>query len=135
LSIFEEQTSHYLRELRGKDHENAQHSLIELGADVIPLVTTSFRAEADSSIRSMLVNIAWRTNSPRALSFLKEALDDEQPDVWKEALDGLIAFGGQSALDVVRHARARANAHKSEWFDEAIQQINDAMSGGERSGQ
>jgi hypothetical protein len=135
VSTFEEQASDYLRALRGKDRENAYHRLIELGADVIPLVAMSFKLETDPSIRSTLVNIAWRTDPSRALPFLKEALDDGEPGVWKEALDGLTALGGESALDVVRQARVRTVAEKSDWLDEAIQQIADSVSAAERAGQ
>jgi HEAT repeat protein len=78
--------------------QNAYHRLVELGADVIPLLASSFSVESDSSIRSALAKIAWRTNSPSAIPFLAEALDDDEPDVWKEALDGLVSLGGRSAL-------------------------------------
>jgi len=99
--------------------------LIELGPEVIPLVTTRFQSERDPSVRSTLVNIAWRANLSGALPLLKDALDDSEPGVWKEALDGLSAVGGSSALVVLRQARAPAEAEKAEWLDEAIEQITE----------
>jgi hypothetical protein len=132
--VSEEQISTYLRALRGKDRDDAYHRLIELGAAVIPSVVESFVSESEPSIRTTLVNIAWRTNSTDVIPFLKVALDDLEAAVWKEALDGLIALGGQSALDVVLQARKATNNEKAEWLDEAVQQIADGMSKAERGG-
>ena len=95
----------------------------------------SFSVESDISIRSTLVKIAWRTKSLSAIPFLAEALDDREPDVWKEALDGLISLENQSALDVMRHARARAKAEKSEWLEEAIEQITEVINDSGHAGQ
>ena len=125
MNTFEEQVSQYLAALHGTDRENAYHRLIELGPEVIPLVTTRFQSERDPSVRSTLVNIAWRANLSGALPLLKDALDDSEPGVWKEALDGLSAVGGSSALVVLRQARAPAEAEKAEWLDEAIEQITE----------
>jgi hypothetical protein len=118
----------YLRQLRGSDRENAYHGLVELGAEVIPIVAMSFKVESDPFIRSTLVNVAWKTNSRGAIPFLIEALNDGQPAVWKEALDGLVSFGGRSALEAVRQAREQAKDEKSEWLDEAIREISDGLS-------
>ena len=57
------------------------------------------------------MNIAWQTDLALALPLLKEALD------------GLVALGGQSALDVLRSALLQAAADKAEWIEEAIQAI------------
>jgi len=129
VSTFDEQIEHYLDALHGTDRENAYHRLIELGPKVVPVVTTRFQAEREPAVRSMLVNIAWRTNLSGALPLLKDALDDSEPGVWKEALDGLTALGGRTALDVMRRARVRASVEKAEWLDEAIEQITDALIG------
>ena len=91
------------------------------------MVTTHFRTEPDSSIRSTLLNIAWQTNSSDAFPLMAEALNDTEPRVWKEALDGLVTLGGTTALDVIRQGSGRTNAEKAEWLDEAIEQITDAM--------
>jgi len=123
----EDQAAQDLAPLHGTDRENAYHRLIELGSEIISMVTTCFETERDPAIRSTLVNIAWRADSSRAFPLLQQALNDTEPSVWKEALDGLIAVGGSSALDVLRQARARAKAEKAEWLDEAIEQIPEAM--------
>jgi len=124
LSTLEEQVFDYISALRGTDHESAHRRLIELGPQVIPLVTTYFRQERDVSVRAILVNIASQANSANAIPFLTEALDDVEPNVWKEALDGLVSLGGRDALDVIRQTRRRA-PEKAEWLGEAIDQITE----------
>lgn len=130
MSTFEKQASQYIRALRGGDRENAYHRLIELGPGVIPLLATSFRSETDVSIRSSLVKIAWNVNSPNAIPLLEEALNTSEPDVWKEALDGLVSLGGGTALDVVRRAGVQAGGHgnKRKWLDEATRHISESLS-------
>jgi len=82
--------------------------LIELGPQIIPTVATLFRQEHDASVRVTLVKVAWRTDSSDAIPLLTEALNDVEPGVWKEALDGLVSLGGPDALEVIRQARRRA---------------------------
>ena len=127
--MVEQQVSHYVAALRGAARENAYHSLIELGPQVIPLVMAHFRREYDPAIRATLVNIAWRTNSSDAVPLLTEALNDVDPSVWKGALDGLVNLGGPDALEVIRQARRQA-PEKAEWLEEAIEQITDRHDGG-----
>lgn len=122
--VVEQRISHYLAALRGADHDNAYHSLIELGPQIIPLVMRHFRSEPDPAIRATLVNIAWQTNSRDAIPLLTEALNAVEPGVWKKALDGLVSLGGPAALDVIRQARGRM-PDKAEWLDEAIEQMTD----------
>ncbi len=123
MSAFDEQVSTYLRALRGDKFEDAYHSLLELGPNVLPSVVTNFRSESDPRVRSALVKIAWQTRSPQTIAFLQEALEDPVSEVWKEALDGLVTLGGETALNVVRQARARVHQDRSPWFDAAEQQI------------
>jgi HEAT repeats len=128
MTTFEEKASQFIAALRGADRENAHHSLTELGQGIIPLLTLRFVNERDPSMRSTLVNVAWQTDAAGALALLKDALNDSEPSVWKEALDGLSAVGGQVALEVVREARKRADTPKADWLDEAIEQIAGQMS-------
>jgi hypothetical protein len=120
-------TRHYIEALRGDEWENAFHRLIELGEDSLDLVATAFRTELSTDQRRLLLRVLWQTRSDRARRYLEEALNDSRSSLWKEALDGLSALGGQPALDALRDARQRANAEKAEWLDEAIEQIAEAM--------
>jgi hypothetical protein len=119
----ERQASEYFAALHGPDSDNARHRLVELGRKIIPLVATRLQNERDFDMRATLVNIAWQAHPEGALPLLRDALDDPEPRVWKEALDGLVTAGGAVALEVLRKARIRADADKSQWLDEAIEQI------------
>jgi hypothetical protein len=123
VNTFDETVAQHLAALHGADRENAYHRLIELGPGVIPLVTTRFQQERDPIMRSTLVNIAWRAHASSAVPLLQEAVEDAEPRIWKEALDGLVAVGGSDALDAMRQARERAKGEKAAWLDEAIDQI------------
>jgi hypothetical protein len=126
MKTFEDQVSEYLAALGGTAREDAYHRLIELGPGVIPPLRRRFLNERDPAIRTMLVNIAWQSDVSGALVLLKEALDDREPDVWKEALDGLSTVGGPVALEVMRECRTRAIGDKADWLDEAIEHVTDA---------
>lgn len=123
MATFDEQALQYLAALHGTDRENAHHSLIELGQGVIPLLTVRFANERDPAIRSTLVNVAWQIDASSALALPKDALNDAEPRVWKEALDGLNAVGESVAVEIIRDVRKRADTEKAEWLDEAIEQI------------
>ncbi len=108
----ERQASEYFAALHGPDSDNARHRLVELGRKIIPLVATRLQNERDFDMRATLVNIAWQAHPEGALPLLRDALDDPEPRVWKEALDGLVTAGGAVALEVLRKARIRADADK-----------------------
>jgi hypothetical protein len=112
--------------LRGDRWEDAYHTLIELGAEAIPGIAEAFRDPSQNDLRRILLRIAWQARSSSVVSLLSEGLEDQDRSVWKEALDGLTALGTDPALDVIRNARCRANAEKTEWLDEAIDQITAA---------
>jgi hypothetical protein len=124
MTPFEEAASEYFAALDGPDHENAWHRLIECRAKIVPLAHARFRDEADVAKRVVLVNIAWRADPAAALPFLREALRDPHPEVWKEVLDGLVAAGASGAVDALRDEQTRADTHKAEWIAEAIGQVD-----------
>jgi hypothetical protein len=73
-------------------------------------------------------NIAIR----RRFSFPAEALGDEFPEVWKEAIEGLVAMpcdeslqGLRAALNAV--AEQRDAAERREWIQEAIAQVSENL--------
>jgi hypothetical protein len=123
LSTFDDQVAAYLHALSGPDVENAYHSLIELGPAVIPYLESTFKTAVDARTRQTLLRIAWRTQSRQSLPLLRQAVEDGHDQVWREALDGLVALGGPEALEIARQARGRAAGDKRQWFDEAVQQM------------
>jgi hypothetical protein len=124
----DERASFYLGELQGPNREDAWHSLRECGPAVLPHLYGAFRGSTDAAMRSVLVELAWQTRSLQALPFLAEALADEAPGVWKQALDGLVTLDGEPARRILRDAKAVAEAEKANWIDEALQQVADCGS-------
>jgi hypothetical protein len=129
MTDWHEYAAIYLERLRGPDSENAYHSLIEADDAIIPILIDAYRAEQDFEIRSDLVEIIWQHRLPNTIGFLSEAIDDPAPDVWKSALDGLVAIGGMPTIAVLESAKQRLGfgsqkeRTKVQWIDEAIQQI------------
>jgi HEAT repeat protein len=119
-----EQVAYYIGRLRGPDGEDAYHSLIEADDAVVPLLIEAFGVQKDMNVRAELVEIVWQHRLPETVGFLARALDDPAPEVWKSALDGLVALGGPSAVQALERARERAQpGDKADWIEEALEQI------------
>jgi hypothetical protein len=120
----------YVYQLREAETENAYHSLVDAGKSIVPFLIHMFHATPEPTIRSELVRIINQHRLPETIDFLAEALNDYSK-VWKNALDGLVTLGGQKAIMVLETAKQqsksanKADDEKTEWIDEAIQQIKD----------
>lgn len=131
----EEYLEDCLRELRcGDPGGSAFHSLLEAGPALLPRLMDSCRRETDRAVRAALVEVIWQSRRPEALAFLAEAVRDPEPAVWKAALDGLVAAGGEEAARVLASALADADDHPDPkryraWVQEAWEQ---ASGGGRR---
>src|SRR5262245_58891265 len=95
---------------------------------VLPDLISAFHAESDTEVRAFLVEIIWQHRQPSVIPFLGEALFDSDPNVWRQALDGLVALASPASLDVLQAARARQFPRQCEaafrrWLDEAIEQV------------
>jgi hypothetical protein len=123
----------YIKKLGGTDDADACRRLIEADHSIITYLIEYFRIQKDAAIRAELVEIVWqhRVSQTTVIDFLAEALDDRQPEVWKNALDGLVTFGGEAATSILESYKQQiaqnnvSNPEKSEWIDESIQQINE----------
>ena len=119
----------YLGRLRAGDHDAPFHSLLELGPRVVPRLVDAFRTESSSRVRAELVRIIWNTRAPGIVPFLGQALDDIDAEVWKSALDGLVAAGSSEAVMVLQanlartFADLRSQVEFRSWVEEAIAQI------------
>jgi len=127
-----EHFDYYLTRLRSGDPD-AVFSLLELGTSVLPLLERAFSTEPDPEVREDLVHVAWQTRVPTALPMLTSAMDDPEPRVWKEAIDGLVTLGTPEAASVLRDAMVRNPNRRttgrysfSEWIDDALFQIGAA---------
>ena len=122
------QVDYYLGELRRGCSEDAICSLRELGEPILPRLHDEFLKEVNADVRALLVEVAWQTRSPAAIPLLAEALADPQAQVWKEALNGLVAIKTPEAIAVMKAALRHedADATRREWIAEAIDQAESA---------
>jgi hypothetical protein len=120
-------TTYYLERLKGVDWDTAYHSLIDADHAILPMLIHAYRTEADPTVRATLVEIIWQHRVPETVSFLSEALNDNHPEVWKNALDGFVALGDSSAIQILESAKHqiqgtnRTRPVRIDWIDEAIQ--------------
>lgn len=112
-----------LGELRATNSESALHRLLEAPDSVIPDIIDAFRSEKDANIRERLVFVIWHHNLPSTLDFLQEAFRDTADSVWKQALDGIVAIGGNEAVKLLRQIQSETVAERLSWIDEAIEQL------------
>jgi HEAT repeat protein len=112
-----------VEDLRGPEWENAYHALLDIGVEGIPPIGRALHAESDVNVRRTLVRVLWQTRSERVLPWLVESLRDSRPEIWKEALDGLVAIGSEDALNHLENAKRSMEPAKVAWFNEAISQI------------
>jgi len=123
--------AHHSERLRAG--EDAFFPLIEAEDAVVPILIEACRAEHDPDVRAALVEIIWQHRIPETIEFLSQALTDDVPEVWENALDGLVALGGKAAIEALKSARdrisvhGRATADKVEWIDEAVCQIREGL--------
>jgi HEAT repeat protein len=120
---------HYLREWDSSGWAGAYHSLIEIGPAIVPEITAHFEESGHPRFRAALVELSSRLRSDEALSLFALALEDEEPVVWKQALDALVTLASPSALDVLQAALTRDPPGGTDpgewraWVDEAIGQV------------
>ena len=124
MSNLQEYVDQCVAELSGPNAFRARHSLVEAGPAALPLVIDAFNAISDQNIRLSLVQLISEYRSNDALPFLKDTLRNENPLIWRAALDGFVILGTPEALHALHTARAAATDMQRWWFDEAMAQIN-----------
>jgi hypothetical protein len=78
----------------------------DFGISALPLFIAACQRETDPTRKSRLVRVVWPFRDSTALPALAEALRDAHEEVWKDALDGVVALGGEQALRILGDARA-----------------------------
>lgn len=128
-----EEVLYYVQQLR-KGDENAYHSLIELDNSYIPELIDLFHQETHSAMQAELLEVIWQHRSPETLSLLQEALHHAAPDVWKTALDGIVALNHPRGIDILAAEISRlqsltdkAAGEPLEWVIEASGQLQDSL--------
>lgn len=110
----------YLKQLKSTDWEDGYHGLIEADHGIIPILIASFRNEQDAALRAMLVKIVWQHRVPETVGFLVEALADSNPDIWKNALDGLVTIATPEAIKVLESTKrsiGNTESEKMPWIE------------------
>ncbi len=77
----------------------------QLGPSALPILIDAFRREPDNSVRAFLLNVIWEFRSPASIPVLAEALNDPDPEVWKQALDGLVTIKSKEARNALQAAK------------------------------
>jgi hypothetical protein len=122
--------AHYLHQLRQGKSEDAFFALIHLDESQVPDLINAYYGETNVDIQALLVEIVSHYRQPASLNFLTSALQAAKPQIWKNALDGIVKLGGQASIQVLVEEKQRVQGEKHfsqrlEWIDEALQQIRD----------
>lgn len=106
-------------------NDNAFHTLIEADSVIVPLLIRQFTSRACGADRARIIEVIWQHRDKTTIPFLASALRDPNADVWKRALDGLVAIGGIESHNALIEFRSEiaADSERASWADEAIGQI------------
>jgi HEAT repeat protein len=123
---------HYLREWDSRGWAGAYHGLIEMGPRILPVLEDRLAGSREAPFRAALVELARQLRTEDALPLLTRGLRDRAPEVWKAALDGLVALASPAAIAVLEDAARRAPPGRtraddwSDWIGEALEQARAA---------
>jgi HEAT repeat protein len=120
----------YVTGLSGPRVEDARHSLIESGPASLPQLIEAYRASPSRKLRLALIEIVSQYRTSDAAPFLHDALRDDDPELWRTALDGLVMLGNDRALKTLVAARDTVPNDRRAWIDEAVEQIKNSADRG-----
>ena len=138
MPVNEEALSAYLELMRAGDSEEAFFGLLDFGGDAVPLLIEEAAKPENRLIRARLVEVIRQYRDPRATEFLGQALDDANPEVWKQALDGLVTIGDAEAAGWLQRSQIRLergevrNGLTAEWVSEALEQLGQTSAGSQK---
>jgi hypothetical protein len=119
----------YIELTRSGDYEQAFHSLRELDDSALSAFQDAYRSQTDPKVRSLLVHAIWQHRQPSVIGFLGDVLQDPAPEVWKQALDGLVTLATPEARRVLQSVAVQdIDEERRDWIVEAIEQITDSCS-------
>src|SRR5262245_50349331 len=120
----------YVESIRAGDFETGSFGLLDI-PDALELLIDEANRPENRSIRAALTKVIWEYRRPEAIGFLGNALDDPDPNVWKEALDGLVTIDGPESAQCIMATLARVkdgliqNGLSVDWLEEALEQIGE----------
>lgn len=106
-------------------NENAYHSLIEASHEIVPVLIQQFAKTENGECRALITEVIWQHRLPSTISFLTSALNDNNKEVWNQALDGLVAIGGEKSRIALQEIQERMSNSDIRYLaiTEAIEQI------------
>ena len=111
----ESESGEYAEYLERLDEdEQAFFALKEASEEVVPFLERSLRDEDNPRKRAAIVEVLWQRRQSCVIPILGRALLDPSPEVWKQALDGLVALGHPECRAAIGHARSRKFDSESE---------------------
>ena len=100
--------------------DEAFHNLIELPRDAIPLLQKAYDRQDNPQIRARIIEVIWQFRDRSTLPFLADALKEEDDEIWKQALDGIVTIGGDEAFAILKAVQTEsASDNKRAWIEEA----------------
>jgi len=124
MDSLEEQAAYWIERLDGRESEDAFHRLIECPTTVVPLLINAYAREERPAVKAAIVGVVNEFRHPEIVGFLSRILAEDDADIWKEALDGLVSIGNGGALEVLRKAQESLRGDdRLEWIREAVEQI------------
>ena len=122
--------AHYLLQLRQSKSEDTFFALIHLDESQVPDLINTYHDETNVDIQALLVEIISHYRQQASLSFLASALQNHNPQIWKNALDGIVSIGGQASIQMLEAQKQRLfvekhSSERVEWIEEALQQIQE----------
>jgi HEAT repeat protein len=124
-----EEVAGLIADLHGSEAASALCNLTSM-PETLPFVVAAYQEEPNARRRESLIHCLWQYRDLAALPTLRAAMRDSDDRVWKEALDGLVALGGDEAQRVLREALLElpdgiAARTQRKWIDEALEQIEE----------
>lgn len=80
----------------------------------------AYRTAPGPLIRALIVHVIWQHRLPASIDFLAAAVDDPHPEVWEQALDGLVTLASPAAKRVLQVAAGRTTPEdggRRAWFE------------------
>jgi hypothetical protein len=114
-----------LSEFQAGRSDDAFHSLIDAGPDIIPELINLYEDSEDIGIRVFLIEVISEFRLPVSLNFLRHSLRQENPKIWKRALNGLAMVESVEAYEALDHVQASVvDAEKRAWIEEAMADLS-----------
>jgi len=123
MTDLQEYVQFNVRELSGARADDAWHALVETGPVALPHIITAYDTVRDLSVKLSLITVVCQYSVIEVTPFLARLLQNNEAEIWKSALDGLVKLGGDPVLEILRAAEAAASPEKRNWIEEAVQQI------------